>query len=107
MWMLASLHRCGELPLPRTAVCFVLILYDLRAHIYVLLLLFERGNRKSYGHRSWKKAQKKYDAQFDVIRFRVPEGQREVIQKYTEEHGESVNQMINRLIEKETSENRK
>lgn len=48
-----------------------------------------------------KRAHKKYDAQFDIIRFRVPKGQRDVIQKYAEERGESVNQMINRLLEKE------
>jgi len=48
-----------------------------------------------------KKAQKKYDSQFDVIRFRVPKGQREKIQEYAKEHGESVNQMLNRLINEE------
>ena len=53
-----------------------------------------------------KKAQKRYDSQFDIIRFRVPKGQRDIIQKYAEEHGESTNQMINRLINDEMNNNR-
>jgi predicted HicB family RNase H-like nuclease len=51
-----------------------------------------------------KRAQKKYDSQFDIIRFRVPKGQREVIQRFAEEHGESVNQLLNRLLHEEMSQ---
>lgn len=41
----------------------------------------------------------KYNAKaYDDIRVRVPKGQKDEIQKFAEEHGESLNGFINRLI---------
>ena len=50
---------------------------------------------------SMKKASRKYDEKFDVIRFRVPRGQRDKIKEFAESQGESINQMLNRLIKEE------
>ena len=72
--------------------------------IIVIFSFIWEGREEDMVTEAEKKAQKKYDSQFDVIRFRVPKGKREVIQKFAERHGESVNQMINRLIDEEMNE---
>lgn len=41
---------------------------------------------------------------YDRMQFFVPKGQREVIRKYVQEKGESVNGFVNRLISEELSE---
>ncbi len=44
----------------------------------------------------------KYNAKaYDDIRLRVTKGQKEIIQAYAEAHGETVNGLINRLINEE------
>lgn len=44
----------------------------------------------------------KYNAKaYDDIRLRVPKGQKERIQAYAEQNGESLNGFLNRLIEQE------
>ena len=46
------------------------------------------------------RAIKKYEAEkIDRISLRVPKGKKEVIQKFAEDHGESVNSFINRAID--------
>lgn len=55
-----------------------------------------------------KKAHKKYEAEkIESIRFRVPKGKREKIQQCAEENGESVNSMLNRLVDKEIAKHAK
>ena len=47
------------------------------------------------------RAIKKYEAEkIDRISLRVPKGKKEVIQKFAEDHGESVNAFINRAVDK-------
>lgn len=49
-----------------------------------------------------KKAVKKYNEKaYDEIKVRVKKGSKDIIQKYAESRNETVNGMINRLIEKE------
>ena len=50
-------------------------------------------------------ANKKYNAEkYDEIKLRVPKGQREKVQAFAEENGESTNAFLNRLI-REAMEN--
>lgn len=51
-----------------------------------------------------KRANDKWRERFDEIRFRVPKGKKEVIQKFAESHGESVNAFINRAVDKAMEE---
>ena len=53
-----------------------------------------------------RRAEKKYHAKFEVIRFRVLPEEKEKIFKYAEEHGESVNAFIKRLIDAELNKER-
>lgn len=49
-----------------------------------------------------KKAVKKYNEKsYDEIKLRVKKGNKEVIQKYAESKNETVNRLINRLLENE------
>lgn len=48
-----------------------------------------------------KKAINKYNEKFDMIRFRVPAGEREKIKEYADKNYGSLNQMLNALIKKE------
>ena len=49
-----------------------------------------------------KKASAKYETKkTDNIRFRVPKGKRELIHACAEKNGESVNAMLNRLVDRE------
>ena len=49
-----------------------------------------------------KKAAAKYETEkTDNIRFRVPKGKRELIHACAEKNGESVNAMLNRLVDRE------
>ncbi len=49
-----------------------------------------------------KDAQTKYEAEkVDSIRFRVPKGKKELIKKCAEKNEESVNAMLNRLVDDE------
>ncbi len=49
-----------------------------------------------------KKAVKKYNEKsYDEIKLRVKKGNKEIIQKYAESKNETVNRMINRLLESE------
>ena len=51
------------------------------------------------------RAIKKYEAEkIDRISLRVPKGKKEVIQKFAEDHGESVNSFINRAIDEAMEE---
>ena len=55
-----------------------------------------------------RKANKKYEEdKTESIRFRVPKGKREKIQQCAEENGESVNAMLNRLVDKEIEKHTK
>ena len=55
-----------------------------------------------------KKAVKKYNEKsYDEIKLRVKKGNKEIIQKYAESKNETVNKMINRLIENEIPSIRK
>lgn len=47
------------------------------------------------------KAIKKWESKQERIYFRVPKGMKEKIENHAKKNNESVNQMINRLIEKE------
>lgn len=52
-----------------------------------------------------KKAVKKYNEKaYDEIKVRVKKGNKEIIQSYADSNGETVNKMINRLLEKEIPE---
>ena len=52
-----------------------------------------------------KKALKKYnDISYDEIKVIVKKGTKDIIQKHAEENKETVNGMINRLLEKEIPE---
>ena len=52
------------------------------------------------------KASKKYDAEkVERITFRVPKGQKEVIQAFAAEKGESLSGFLNRLIREEMEKN--
>ena len=53
-----------------------------------------------------RRAEKKYHAKLEVIRFRVLPEEKEKIFKYAEEHGESVNAFIKRLIDAEINKER-
>ena len=53
-----------------------------------------------------RRAEKKYHAECEVIRFRVLPEEKEKIFKYAEEHGESVNAFIKRLIDAEINKER-
>ena len=49
-----------------------------------------------------KKASAKYETEkTDNIRFRVPKGKRELIHACAEKNGESVNAMLNRIVDRE------
>lgn len=48
-----------------------------------------------------KKAMKNYERKVDSFLVRVPKGMKELITQKAKENGESVNEMINRLIVKE------
>lgn len=49
-----------------------------------------------------KKAVKKYNEKsYDEIKLRVKKGNKEIIQKYAESKNETVNKMLNRLLENE------
>lgn len=51
------------------------------------------------------RAIKKYEAEkIDRISLRVPKGKKEIIQKFAEDHGESVNSFINRAIDEAMQE---
>ena len=51
------------------------------------------------------RAIKKYEAEkIDRISLRVPKGKKEVIQKFAEDQGESVNSFINRAIDEAMQE---
>lgn len=53
------------------------------------------------------RAIKKYEAEkIDRISLRVPKGKKEVIQKFAEDHGESVNSFINRAIDEAMEEDK-
>ena len=55
-----------------------------------------------------KKASAKYETEkTDNIRFRVPKGKRELIHACAEKNGESVNAMLNRLVDREIKKVRK
>jgi len=47
-----------------------------------------------------KRANDKWRDKFDEIRFRVPKGQKVVIQQYAAQRGESLNALLNRAIMK-------
>lgn len=52
-----------------------------------------------------KKAVKKYNEKsYDEIKVRVKRGNKEIIQRYAENNNETVNGLINRLLEKEIGE---
>lgn len=52
-----------------------------------------------------KRATEKYEAEkVEAIRVRVPKGMRVKIKEYAAKNGESVNEMINRLIDKELND---
>lgn len=52
-----------------------------------------------------KKAVKKYNEKsYDEIKLRVKKGNKEIIQKYATDNNETVNGMINRLLENEIPE---
>lgn len=54
---------------------------------------------------SQKKAVKKYNEKaYDEIKLRVKKGTKEIIQKYASNNNETVNGMINRLLENEIPE---
>ena len=44
---------------------------------------------------------KTYMSKSDCIEIKVPKGKRELPKSYAEKHGESVNELINRLIDAE------
>lgn len=57
---------------------------------------------------SQKKAVKKYNEKaYDEIKLRVKKGNKEIIQKYASNNNETVNGMINRLLENEIPEIKK
>lgn len=52
-----------------------------------------------------KKAVKKYNEKsYDEIKVRVKKGSKDIIQNYAESRNETVNRMINRLLENEISD---
>lgn len=54
---------------------------------------------------SQKKAVKKYNEKsYDEIKLRVKKGNKDIIKNYAEANNETVNGMINRLLEKEIPE---
>ena len=60
------------------------------------------GGDRMPASKAQQKAVSKYmKANYDEIKVRVPKGQKELIQTYAAEHGESVNALICRLIAKE------
>ncbi len=57
---------------------------------------------------SQKKAVKKYNEKaYDEIKLRVKKGNKEIIQNYASSNNETVNGMINRLLENEIPEIKK
>ena len=51
------------------------------------------------------RANEKYNAKaYDEIKVRVKKGKKEVIQNYAKDRGETVNNLINRLLESEIKE---
>ena len=46
-----------------------------------------------------KRAQKKWDSKFDVVRFRVKKGKKEQIFEFAKEKGMSVNAFLNKLVD--------
>ena len=54
-----------------------------------------------------KRAVRKYETEkVDNIHFTVPKGKREIIKKVAQENGESVNGMLNRLVNEEIEKHR-
>ena len=52
------------------------------------------------------RAIKKYEAEkVERVTFRVPKGQKEVIQEYAAKHGESLSAYLNRLIQTDMQKN--
>lgn len=52
-----------------------------------------------------KKASKKYETEkIESIKLRLPKGKKELVQKCAELNNESINKMINRLLDKEINE---
>ena len=52
-------------------------------------------------------ANNRYNAKaYDRINIAVPKGKKELIQNYAQEHGESINAFINRLIDTELNANK-
>lgn len=48
---------------------------------------------------SMKRAIVKYQQKFDLIRFRVPKGKKKEIEDYASQHGMSVTELLNGLID--------
>lgn len=48
-----------------------------------------------------KKASAKWEQKYDDLRIRVKKGMREKIKEHATKNGESINEMINRLIDQE------
>lgn len=62
------------------------------------------GNYMSYSE-AHKKAVKKYNEKaYEEIKVRVKKGTKEIIQEYASLNNETVNGMVNRLLEKEIPE---
>lgn len=45
------------------------------------------------------KASKKYHEKFDLVQFRVPKGEREMLTLHAKEHGESLNAFLRRAVD--------
>ena len=52
-----------------------------------------------------KAAKKRYNSKFEIVSFRVHKGKRDEIKEYANKHGESINQLFQRLIKEEMERN--
>ena len=79
--------------------------YILLTEIRWLRYTNQRGGRNIAYSEAMLRAIKKYEAEkIDRISLRVPKGKKEIIQKFAEDHGESVNSFINRAIDEAMQE---
>ena len=67
--------------------------------------MFNGGDKYMAYSEAQKKAVKKYNEKsYDEIKVRVKKGSKDIIQRYAESKRETVNGMINRLLENEIPE---
>lgn len=91
-------YKCTQYILYIFILGTVLIIFD--THV-IINYKFSRGDYMPYSE-AQKKAVKKYNEKnYDELKVRVKKGNKDIIQKHADLNNETVNGMINRLLENE------